>query len=363
METTLRPLSLGEILDRTAQLYRTNFILFAGIFAVYCGVALVMNLLLIGLQELLKSMHSTALAWVTLAATGFELLILFLLFGAAVAAISRAVAWVHLGEPATIRGAYMSILPRLGRYLWLMTITAFVVWTPMVLLYGAYFGILGIYGKGFGTQANPASQQAALANPQTMAIVGVASLVFILLLIPVGVYTILMGLRYSLALPACVVENLKAINALRRSIDLSKGARGRIFVLGLLIGAIKIGLVLVTQIFIVIAAFRNQGQLGPGLTAISQIISFFTNTFLGPIYATGITLFYYDQRIRKEGFDIEWMMQAAGLTVPAPEPPAVLTAAQAAGPWLDPDAHFEPPPAASEPAPPPAPQEPGSGHD
>ena len=57
------------------------------------------------------------------------------------AAISRAVAWVHLGEPATIRGAYRSILPRLGRYLWLMTITAFMVWTPFALLYGGYFGV------------------------------------------------------------------------------------------------------------------------------------------------------------------------------------------------------------------------------
>jgi len=51
---------------------------------------------------------------------------------------------------------------------------------------------------------------------------------------------------------------------------------------------------------------------------ISQLIAFFTNTFLGPIFATGVTLFYYDQRIRKEGYDIEWMMQAAGLTVPEP---------------------------------------------
>jgi hypothetical protein len=38
METNLRPLTLGEILDRTAQLYRTNFLLFAGISAVYAGV-------------------------------------------------------------------------------------------------------------------------------------------------------------------------------------------------------------------------------------------------------------------------------------------------------------------------------------
>ena len=36
METNLRPLSLGEILDRTAELYRENFILFAGIASRVC---------------------------------------------------------------------------------------------------------------------------------------------------------------------------------------------------------------------------------------------------------------------------------------------------------------------------------------
>src|ERR1039458_862337 len=314
METSLRPLSLGEILDRTAQLYRTNFILFAGIFAVYCGVGLVMNLLLIGLQELLKTQQTTAMALITLSAAGLELLILFLLIGPVIAAISRAVAWVHLGELATIRGAYASVLPRFGSYLWLMTVTAFVIWTPFVLLYAAFFGTLAFYGKGLG--ANAVTH--ATSNPHSMAVVGVASVVFFLLIFPVLAYTILMTLRYSLALPACVLENLPALKAIRRSIELSKGARGRIFVLLLLIGAIKIGLVLVTQIFVLISAVQNHGQLGPGISAISQIISFFTGTFLGPIGAAGITLFYYDQRVRKEGYDIEWMMQAAGLTPPAP---------------------------------------------
>jgi hypothetical protein len=323
METSLRPLSLGEILDRTAQLYRANFVLFAGIFAVYCGIGLVLNLLLIGLEELLKAQQTTAMALITLAAAGFELLILFLLIGPVVAAISRAVAWVHLGEPATLRGAYLSILPRFGSYLWLMTITAFVIWTPFVLLYAGFFGTLAFYGKGLGVHAAAHTT----ASPHSLAVVGIASVAFILLIIPVLAYTLLMTLRYSLALPACVLENLPALKAIRRSIDLSRGARGRIFVLLLLIGAIKIGLVMVTQIFVVISAIQNHGQLGPGMSAISQIISFFTGTFLGPIGATGITLFYYDQRVRKEGYDIEWMMQAAGLTAPAqaaelPQPPA-----------------------------------------
>ena len=52
------------------------------------------------------------------------------------------------------------------------------------------------------------------------------------------------------------------------------------------------------------------------MSVLQQFLAFLTNTFVGPIYATGFTLFYYDQRVRKEGFDIERMMQAAGMTPP-----------------------------------------------
>jgi hypothetical protein len=197
-----------------------------------------------------------------------------------------------------------------------MAITWLVVFAPLMVLYGAYFGTIAYYVKGFGT--DPAAQQAAMSNPQTMLIFGLASLVFMLLIIPVGIYTVMMGLRYSLAMPSCVVENLKARDAIRRSIDLARGSWGRIFLLALLIGVIKFGLVMVTQVFVFVAAFKHPGQLpGPGISALSQVIGFFTNTFLGPIWAAGITLFYYDQRVRKEGYDIEWMLQAAGLTGPA----------------------------------------------
>jgi hypothetical protein len=325
MESNLRPLTLGEILDRTAQLYRTNFLLFAGIFAVYAGAVLVMGLLQIGLGALLKSLHMAgAVLWMIGIMAGVEWLLIFLLFGAATAAISRAVAWVHLGEPATIRGAYQSILPQLGRYLWLMTITAFRVWTPFVLLYAGFLGTIAFYGgfKGMGANPSAVAQPTFASNPQAVTALLVASGVFFLLIFPVGIYTILMSLRYSLAIPACVVEKMKAHAAIRRSIELAKGSWGRIFLLALLVGVIKLGLIGVTQFFVFVAAFKNHGQIGPGLGALSQVMGFFTNTFLGPIWATGITLFYYDQRVRKEGYDIEWMMQAAGLTPPPAELPA-----------------------------------------
>jgi hypothetical protein len=34
---------------------------------------------------------------------------------------------------------------------------------------------------------------------------------------------------------------------------------------------------------------------------------------IGPLFPIALTLIYYDQRIRLEGYDIEWMMAAAGM--------------------------------------------------
>ncbi len=311
MESYLRPLTLGEILDRTAQLYRSNFLLFAGISAVYAGVLLVMSLLEIGLQELLQMEHSLQhLQWLIWLVTGVSGLLAFIFAGAALAANNRVVGWLHLGSQATIRAAYASILPRLGRYLWLMTIAALVVWLPVALLYAGYFGFIFLYArpKGLLTAAG------AAPNPQTMIGFVAVTVIFGLLLIPAGIYTVMMGLRYALAVPACVMENLKARAALRRSIDLSKGSRGRIFMLGLLVVAVQLGLLLLTQTFFVVSGFRYHGVLPAGLRVLQQIVAFFTNTFVGPIYATGLTLFYYDQRVRKEGYDIERMMETAGLS-------------------------------------------------
>jgi uncharacterized membrane protein len=347
METNLRPMSLGEILDRTAQLYRENFVLFAGIFAAYAGVMLVLNLLQVGLQDWLRAEHMTK--FLTLAAGGYLVITLPLVFicsGAAMAASNRAVAWVNLGEPATIRGAYASILPRLGRYLWIMTIATFVAYIPLVVIYGAVIVLATLTLGSKGTLANPNSQTSVFAT----ILVGIALVGLLLLTFPAIIYAVWMAIRYSLAVPASVVENLKARKALRRSVELTKGSRGRIFVLGLLIAVIDIGLVGITQLFFIVAMFKaakNHGQVPVWMQVAQQIMGFLTNSFIGPMFATGLTLFYYDQRIRKEGFDIEWMMQAAGLTPPAPETPADHLPAQ--------DAHFETLPSAVGGQPPAAP--------
>ncbi|MFZ1086161.1 MAG: glycerophosphoryl diester phosphodiesterase membrane domain-containing protein [Terracidiphilus sp.] len=306
MESNLRPLTLGEILDRTAQLYRTNFLLFAGIAAVYSGFGLLLNLFILvpvtrmNVQPVPDGSQLLAL----FAATGVVLFLLFIVFGATVAATTRAVAWLHLSEPATIRSAYTSTLPRLGRYLWLKTITTFMIFLAAIaagIVLGIPAGILGFL-------------LSSSAAPGTIFIV----LMVLLIYACIGVVTCWVALRYSLAIPASVMENLKARKAIRRSIELSKGSRGRIFVLWLLVGFIWIGLFSLANGFFLIYPLMHHQVLPIGFSVLQQILDAFVNTFVVPIPAIGATLFYYDQRIRKEGYDIEWMMQAAGLTVPAP---------------------------------------------
>ncbi|MDR3774304.1 MAG: glycerophosphoryl diester phosphodiesterase membrane domain-containing protein [Terracidiphilus sp.] len=320
MQTHLRPMSLGEILDRTAQLYRTNFMLLAGIAAVYAGVLLVLNLAQIGLQELLLHLHMAAqLPWVTLVFVLLIFPVMVVCAGAAVAANNRAVAWLNLDQPATIRAAYRSILPRLGRYLWLMTIVFFFVYIPFVLLFTGYFVFLFAYGGRKGMFASGGAN----ADPQAAIVLGLVTLGFLVLALGATVYAVLMTLRYALAVPASVVEDLKARKAIRRSIELTKGSRGRIFLLLLLIFVIEIGLVAITQVFFMVAMFtaaKHHAEVPVWIQILQQIVGFLTNSFIGPMYATGLTLFYYDQRIRKEGFDIEWMMEAAGMTAPALNP-------------------------------------------
>ncbi len=325
MNTQLRPMTLGELLDRTAELYRNHFSLFAGISSIFAVVMLGAQLLYLRSLYLLGYPNVTAhWQWSTAAIAVVEALVVLMLAGLSIAANNRAVAWVYLDKPATIRAAAQSVLPRLRTYLWLMTVTTFRACAPLAALYVAFFAIvLSVLPRGilFNPQL---AQHAPRPDPTSLALAGIGFLILAPLVILAAVYALWMSLRYSLAVPACVVENLSSAGAIKRSIELSLGSRGRIFVLGLLVYAVRLLLGILFGFPLIALAVKHPGQPLPlGWMVVQQIGEFLNNALIGPIYATGLTLFYYDQRIRKEGFDIEWMMAAAGLSpqteLPAPE--------------------------------------------
>ncbi len=73
MTNQLRPLSLGEILDRTAELYRNHFLLFAGISAIFAGAMLAIKMLHLGVLALHRLSHAgPVLGWATATAAVLE---------------------------------------------------------------------------------------------------------------------------------------------------------------------------------------------------------------------------------------------------------------------------------------------------
>jgi hypothetical protein len=302
MNTELRPLSVGEILDRTAQLYRSRFLLFAGISAFPAAVPLIVGLATVVLTRyvLPGRANQNAAIFVTVAGVVLGALIYAMLLGVSLAANNRAVSDLYLDQPASIGSAYRQVKPHWFRYIWLMFVATLYAWAPAVFLFAAAVGVAMVPALSPGVTAAGA-----------MALVPAGSL---FLFLPLGIW---MTLRYSLAVPASIFEDLRIHASLKRSVFLTKKGRGRIFVMLLLVFVIAIVLNIAVEIpFMIVTSLFGQASPTVALVALiaNQLGSFAVNSLLAPVYGIAITLFYYDARIRKEGFDIEWMMQRANLS-------------------------------------------------
>jgi hypothetical protein len=105
---------------------------------------------------------------------------------------------------------------------------------------------------------------------------------------------------------ACVVEDLGVTDSLRRSAVLSKGSRSRIltiyFVFGVLSYIVALGL---GGLAVAAASLMHNPILSLILVYISTFIA---GSLTGPLATIGISLLYYDERVRKEAFDLQLMM-------------------------------------------------------
>jgi membrane-anchored glycerophosphoryl diester phosphodiesterase (GDPDase) len=143
--------------------------------------------------------------------------------------------------------------------------------------------------------------------------VGLWSLLFV-------VPGILKAIEWSLAVPAKVLEDKSASEAMSRSSELSQGNRGRIFVIWLLFLVLSIGVSMLLQWPIQIAARTSGGSISPRNVAVvwrvaSLVATFFAQCLVGPLATIAFSLVYYDERVRKEAFDLQLMMT----TIDAPE--------------------------------------------
>jgi hypothetical protein len=336
---TLRPSTLGEILDRTAQLYRRNFLLFAGVAALPIGTILAISAIVAALFAAVAAAFRAsgfssplivgiAVVAVLVAVPVYMAAAVFSCVGLTLAAASA-----NRGEKTTIRGALGSVRPRFWSYLGFLILQGIMIAFIPAVIAGVIIGLL-VY-----------------LIPQAGAAGGVA-LGFLAFLVGVAAFGIIVwrALGYSIGLPVCVVEQKPAWQSLQRAWKLSEGTRGRILVMYLLVAALTVAISMVAAIpFFIILAIATAAGNGAAYSStaiivaeiVRVVVDFVLQVLLAPISAIALVLFYYDQRIRKEGFDIEWMMQQAGLTqlVPAP-PPAESTSISV--PLARPDTVIEP---------------------
>lgn len=264
MQPILRPLSLGELVDQAFQFYRKHFLLFIGIAAIPQACLLVFQ---IALQLAGRAIRPTTSA----ALSGFVVLMIFLvglvllLIASAVsqAATASAVSELYLGRTTTVGATYDRIRGSLGR----MT--------------GIVFGLGLLIGIGF-----------------------------LCLIIP-GIY---LALIWSLAIPAAVIEDLGFAESRDRSKLLTEGARGRMFVIWLLVLAVTYTVILVVQLPVGVIGVLMLGPRAVGSLSFiiaARISSAIASILVGPLGMIAFTIAYFDQRVRKEAFDIHLMMQSS----------------------------------------------------
>jgi hypothetical protein len=300
----LRPLSLGELLDRAFLLYRRNFWLFAGIMAIPSCLVLPMQFFLLRVRGVplpwnRPSPQSHSIAYVY----GF-LLIYWFIYAVVQGATTYAVADAYMGRTSTVRQAYGKVRGRFWRIIGVTFGVGIRVFGLMVLVsLVAVVGALLVVGI-----------TSAKVTPGGGIIVMVTSGV----LVGGVAFTLWYSLRYAVSLPAVLLEDIKGRAAIRRSVQLTWGRRGQIFV------AILLGLVITYAMAFLfqgpfyagIAVMKIKGQLPNWLILSMSVSSTVGGVIAGPLLMIILVLCYYDLRIRKEGFDLQHMMTS----LPAPNP-------------------------------------------
>lgn len=310
MEIELRPLSVGEVLDRTFRIYRARFGMFVAIAIVGAAIQIALSALRIVIERQALFHFGRFFATVVNGiGSVVDFFVILIAFALVYAAIARAVMALHLQQPTGIAKAYQDVWPRWFRYMRLSVAAGLLTAWPFLLALVAI--IVGADLLFHGKSAN--------SNLLAAEIGGLAILV-ILAAIPLCIWLLC---RYGLCMVSSVVEDLNVRRSLKRSITLSKGVRWRIFLLLVIVYIVQIILAgaLMSPIFVVL--IHAHGHIPLWAIIYELVVDFIASFLVFPIYGIGLAVIYIDARIRKEGYDIELMMQRT-----AGEPPAAEIAQQ-----------------------------------
>jgi hypothetical protein len=310
----LRPLSTSELIDRGFALYRQNF---AGLFllALLCQIApliiskmLIAAIKLVPAQGQLMDRPSTDL-------TRAGALVAIWILGQIVTfafevVVTSYLAEAYLGSTPSIKAGFQRLKKCLGASV------------ATSLLNMALLGVTAI----FPFIALGAVYIWALIHPpqEFLTVLLFFGAALVLLVASVAPLLIIF-MRLMATIPAVALEGLSGWQAVKRSSALVQYDPG----LGILYwGEMRLSILLLPLFVIELLALSltslpvtiheinealSHGSIGQ-ITAppesaliVSQILVLLSGSLLLPLYIIATTLFYYDVRIRREGFDLEFM--------------------------------------------------------
>jgi hypothetical protein len=302
-------LTFGQILDRIFHLMRTHLKLFFGIASVPAAAVFLFTA---AVMSFVAKMTWAQIAgnpgpppifppyFMVIMLIGEPLLLL--VYALYLPAAIHAAVQADLGVTVTFREAYRVAWSRFGRYLWLMILWTLYLVVPIVVVAAAIGVPIALTHLAGGTASSSGFPFFLIP-------------IIVLLYLCVIVYSILIMLRFALAYPASVEENLTAWAALRRSAQLTRGAWGRIFLAILVVYAAVYAVQIVCILVLgLVASLVALGAMLAHVTVGSQ--AFFTLVGLGVLgyvltivvtallaysaLTTAVAVLYHDQRLRKE---------------------------------------------------------------
>jgi len=298
MSTTppaLRPLGIGDILDRAVRIYRSHFVTLVSIIAVISVPLLLIQVLAAALTLPWTSNLATGAPFASESATGLFLLAQsltsFVTFFAVIFQVGAIAAFVseqQKGNTLTLRQAYGYALRH-----WVSLIVA------TVLLALAFVGL----SIGLIIPVTLGATGLSLAGSGSDAAGGLAVLCLCVLFVPLIGAILFFSVRWLFYNQAIVLEDYNSTGGLGRSWKLVKGkfwrTLGFFFILAILVAAFTTGpIYLLTFLSFLIPSLA----LSTIMTTVAQTL---LQVIILPIQYIALTLYYFDLRVRQEGYDLQ----------------------------------------------------------
>lgn len=280
----VRPMTLGELLDRAFQLYRRNFVpMFVACLVVLVPAGVLSATINVGMNPATEAIGGYLLG---------ALLMVFLV-GIAWIAVTWQVDEVVQGRGPDVTAALRSGL-RLALPLLLLWILVY------VLMIVAIVPPIVVGGVGSAAASFLPEGVTRIAG---LAAVGALSLALAAVTITWA------GSIAAVAVPALVAERLGPLAAMLRARELAKG--GRLKVVGAALIAWLLSFAPVAGLLVLLGlgfGFWDPEALDTMTTGqlyLQQALQLGTGALTTPLFAAILVMTYYDRRARREGYDVE----------------------------------------------------------